>query len=708
MSEAMECRGSSGRAKLATLIGCLARSVALGALVVCLQASAAHAEPAWTTYHHDAARSGDDTEAGEPIAPVQAWQSENLGAPIWGQPLVLGERVYVATVGDQIYALNAATGAVEWWQSAGTPVPSGELSCGDIEPTVGIVGTPVIDPATGVIYAVADTWNASAHEAEHVLKGYRLSNGEQVMSTPVDPPGSYHRAYLQRTALNLDDGNIVFGYGGNDGDCSKYRGAVVAAPENGGAPRFWQVPIAEPAEWGGAVWAPSGPAVDGEGHVFTTTGNPDPPDGDELSSYDYSDSVLELSLADFVADPATEQGNPLGWFEPPSWKDESENDLDLSSAGPELLPGGMLFQAGKDGVGYLIDEAGMSTGAAAVHRGQVCGGHGSFGGDTYAGGAVSSIDPTATGTIFIPCTNGVQALAYNETGIAGPSFTPLWQGPSNAFGPPIVADGLVWVLATGGFSGGGETLYGLDPATGSTVYTEHLPEPIDDHFASPSAAGGRLFVASGESVTAYQIAKSPSEGSGTGEEAGSPETGPPETEESQEPEGTPKKSPEGATTSENQSGSTGNTTTGAGCTSSQCAPAATTSSAAGPPTVRPAMTQNHAPPPLLLSSHLHADSSGHVRVGLRCPPTTRKCAGTVTLIAEIPSTVHHDGSSSRRAVPITLARQSFVGTGKDFAIALSLDATAEAHLRHHHDRLTVRVVITVRGDPARRVSTVLT
>jgi len=67
-----------------------------------------------------------------------------------------------------------------------------------------------------------------------------------------------------------------------------------------------------------------------------------------------------------VADPLTEQGSPLGWFEPPNWEEESNNDLDLSSSGAELLPGGLLFQAGKDGVGYLIDEATMESDAPAA------------------------------------------------------------------------------------------------------------------------------------------------------------------------------------------------------------------------------------------------------------------------------------------------------------------------------------------------------
>src|SRR5438132_14219973 len=101
---------------------------------------AARAEPTWPTYHRDAGRSGFDPDGTSPLVPSLAWQSPALGAPIWGQPLALGSRVYVATVGDDLYALDAATGAIIWKQHAGTPVPSGQLPCGDITPTVGIVG----------------------------------------------------------------------------------------------------------------------------------------------------------------------------------------------------------------------------------------------------------------------------------------------------------------------------------------------------------------------------------------------------------------------------------------------------------------------------------------------------------------------------------------------------------------------------------------
>jgi outer membrane protein assembly factor BamB len=470
----------------------LALSLLAGLLFVSMSGpltKSAYGQPTWTTYHRDAARSGADPDGTNPITPTLSWQSPNLGAPIWGQPLVLGSRVYIATVGDQIYALDASTGKVIWQRSAGTPVPSEDVTCGDIDPSVGVVGTPVIDVATNTLYAVADTWNAATKEAHHVLKGYNLDSGENVLSTEVDPPGADPKTLLQRPALALDEGKVVFGFGGNAGDCGQYRGAVGAAPETGGAPSFWQYPAAAPAYGGGAVWGTSGPAVDGEGHIYVSTGNPNFPTGQQVATYDYSDSLIELNSSMGL----------IGNFAPESWLADSNHDRDLGSAGSELLPGGLLFQAGKNEMGYLIDEATMGTGAPAVFGQKVCKGkvegegEGSFGGDAYA-----------AGTIYIPCTDGVRALTYNQ---AARTFTALWHGPSDATGPPIVSAGLVWVISGKFLEGGGTKLYGLDAATGVPRYTETLPSAVADHFASPSAAGGRVFLATGSSVTAYQVAE---------------------------------------------------------------------------------------------------------------------------------------------------------------------------------------------------------
>src|SRR4029077_9820279 len=113
----------------------------LGCLLACALAclliapapltQAASGEPAWTTYHRDPVRSGEDPDATEPIAPTLAWHSQDLGAPIHSQPLILGSRVYVATVADDVFALDAATGAIIWQKNVGTPVPAGALPCGN-------------------------------------------------------------------------------------------------------------------------------------------------------------------------------------------------------------------------------------------------------------------------------------------------------------------------------------------------------------------------------------------------------------------------------------------------------------------------------------------------------------------------------------------------------------------------------------------------
>jgi hypothetical protein len=627
---------------------------------------AAHGEPMWTTYHRDAQRSGYDPDATQPIEPAFAWQTVDLGAPIWNQPLVLGGRVYVATVGDAVYALDAATGKVVWEKSLGTPVPAGKLPCGDIEPMVGVVGTPVIDPARKAIYAVADTWDANKEEAHHVLKGLSLADGKEVLSTPVDPPGADPFALLQRTALNLDGANVVFGFGGNDGDCGEYRGTVVAAPENGTAARFRQYSPASPVISGGAVWATSGPAVDSAGTIYATTGNPNPPAGKEATTFDYSDSVLQLDLAhNFVTDPSTEASTQLGFFEPPTWRADSNSDNDLGSAGPELLPGGLLFQAGKNGTGYLIDELEMQLGAKSVFSGEVCGGAGSFGGDAFA-----------NGVIYIPCTNGVQALAYDQT---ARTFTPLWQGPSDAVGPPIVSGCLVWSVATGRFKGGGEKLYGLDPVTGAPRYTEILPSPVADHFASPSAAGGRLFVATGSSVSAYQIAQLPSEVSGgqdvcNGDSTCSRCPLPP----AGGPAGTP------ATPSTNGSGAT------------------------SPATTNIPHPKVDSEPPLLLRTRIHATADGRLRLVLRCTPQSGSCQGTITLRAKFVVSDDRGQHRRREVVLITLLHRRFGPARGDFTLTLRLDASAEAHLRRHRDRLALEVLIASTGRQARNVAAVLT
>jgi outer membrane protein assembly factor BamB len=449
------------------------RLILLAALAATLASftTAALGAPAWTTYRHDALRSGVDPDSTSPLPPTRAWQTAALDGKIFGEPLVYGSLVYVATENDTVYALNSATGAVAWQQHLATAVPSGQLSCGDISPTVGITSTPVIDPATGGIYVVANTWNGSA--IQHKLFGLSLASGTLLPGSPavVDPPGSTPRDQLQRAALALDAGKVIIGYGGNAGDCGSYHGWLVAAPEAGGPQPTFEV---DPSGSQGAIWAAgNGPPVDAAGDIWTSTGN------GSSSGYDFQESVLRLG-------PGL---NLLDSWAPADWSTLDHTDADLGSSDPVLLPGNLVFEIGKAGVGYLLSASNLGgTGGTPLYQASVC--SGSWGGGVYAGGV-----------IYVSCSNGLHALALNTS---ARTFTPVsgWSVNGSANGPPIVAGGLVWSES---YSNG--TLYGLNPQSGATSFSAALG--TFEHFATASAGGGRLFAANGNQVTAFTIAYPP-------------------------------------------------------------------------------------------------------------------------------------------------------------------------------------------------------
>ena len=245
----------------------------------------------WTVYHGGPAGEGVATGVSAVSVSKAAWTSTTLDGELYGEPLVSGGQVFVATENDTVYALSATTGSVVWATHVGTAVPSSMLPCGDISPTVGITGTPVIDETRAEVFVVAD--ELVNGKAAHELVGLSTATGKTELDQVVDPAGSTPTALLQRTGLTLDAGRVVFGFGGNDGDCASYRGRVVSVPESGGTPDFFTVDAAA-GDSQGAIWmGGAAPVVDASGNIWVEAGN-----GSVYSSaqaYDDSDSVLELS-----------------------------------------------------------------------------------------------------------------------------------------------------------------------------------------------------------------------------------------------------------------------------------------------------------------------------------------------------------------------------------------------------------------------------
>jgi polyvinyl alcohol dehydrogenase (cytochrome) len=454
----------------------LALAAALG---VSASASAAALAPgpagggSWTVYHEDPAGTGVAGSVTAVDTSTRAWTSPTLDGQIYGEPLVYAGRVYVATENDTVYALSPATGAIVWSTHLGTPVPSSSLPCGDIAPTVGITGTPVIDPSRGEIFVVADEM-VNGRPA-HTLAGLATATGKTQMTRDVDPAGASTAALLQRTGLALDDGRVVFGMGGNYGDCSTYRGRVIAASENGGQPLTFTVDAGS-GESQGAVWmGGAAPVVDGAGHVWVSVGN-----GSVYSyshPYDDSDSVLELSPTMRL----------LQYFAPSSWATNNSRDLDMSTA-PVLLPDGQVMLAGKSRVVYLLDGAHLGgIGRQQASLGSVCSQ------DVDGGIALAGM------TAYLPCFSGVIAVRATR---APPSLRLVWSSGKGG-GPPIIAAGLVWTIGQDG------VLYGLDPATGAVRQQASVGGPAN-HFPTPSVAGGLLLAPSARDVVAFAVS-----GSGT-------------------------------------------------------------------------------------------------------------------------------------------------------------------------------------------------
>jgi hypothetical protein len=303
-----------------------------------------------------------------------------------------------------------------------------------------------------------------------VLTGLSTSTGQVEMTRDVDPPGADTAALLQRTGLSLAGGRVVFGFGGNDGDCATYRGRVVSVPEAGGVPAIFTVD-AKAGQSQGAVWmGGAAPAVDARGDVWVSAGN-----GSVYQAsrgYDDSDSVLDLSPSMRLRQ----------YFAPADWASENSRDLDMS-AEPVLLPGGQVLLAGKSRIAYLLNGAHLGgIGGELATLGPVCG---------------ADIDggPAVTGsTVYLPCAGA--GIAAVRAATSPPGLRLLWSSRTGG-GPPIVAGGLVWTISLTG------TLYGLDPQTGQ-VRQQATIGAVANHFPTPSVGAGLLLAPAANQVVAFR------------------------------------------------------------------------------------------------------------------------------------------------------------------------------------------------------------
>jgi hypothetical protein len=403
----------------------------------------------WPTYHGNLARTGGDSTS-PPLGQVRKIWTKQLDGPVYGEPLVVGRRVYVATEKNAVYALSARTGKIAWRRHLGQPVEASTLPCGNIFPVTGITGTPA--SSGGRLYVVA-----FLSGYRHVLFGLELKKGKVVLRRGIDAPGSDPRVHQQRGAMSISKGRVYVPYGGLTGDCGNYKGRVVSV-RTSGKPRKLTFTVGVNRE--GGIWAPSGAAVDGAGNLFVATGNGD------SGGFDYGNAVIRLS-------PKLEQ---TGFFRAPNAGELNLSDTDLGSTGPTLIGGDRLFVIGKDGVGILLSATRLGGVGGELFSQEIC--SAAYGGMAYR-------EPF----IYVPCTDGLVALR-----LEGNSFSVAWKAGSSA-GSPIVSGGAVWTIDQGG------SLRAYSPDSGSELAS--FPIGSVTHFPSPGAGGGRLFAPAESRLVAF-------------------------------------------------------------------------------------------------------------------------------------------------------------------------------------------------------------
>jgi hypothetical protein len=314
----------------------------------------------------------------------------NVAMPLQGTHNV----VYVATMSDTLYAFDADVGGAPFWSVnfanlvGAMPVPIANWVFGgnrNIIGNLGILSTPVIDPSTNIMYLIACTLENNT--LAYRLHAVDITTGMEPYGPGVLISGSYGgatfnaRYQLQRVSLVLSGNQVVFGFsalgleyaGGYVGWVMAYnkltlqQSGVFATVTTGNR--------------GGGVWQSGRPAaVDSSGYVYVFVGNAYGDGYDGINNF--SESALKL-------DPANALGL-VDWFTAGNWSYLDNDDLDLSSSGPLLIPGtspSLLAGGGKTGDLYVLNTAKLGKFNAAdsqvIQKENITGGGEIQGGPVY-------------------------------------------------------------------------------------------------------------------------------------------------------------------------------------------------------------------------------------------------------------------------------------------------------------------------------------
>lgn len=440
--------------------------------------------------------------------------------------------VYVATQHDSIYAFDAdnnlGTNASPLWHTSFirpaaqvTTVSSGDVSCSDIVPEIGITSTPVIDINAGTIFVLAKTKEKGKFVQR--LHALNLATGAEQPGSPVMIQAQVHGMGEgssngiikfdalhegQRPGLLLVNGTLFIAWASHC-DNQPYHGWIMTYDES---------TLKQTAVWNstpngglGGVWqSGTGVASDGQ-YIFFATGNGtyDGPSGGR----DFSDSVVKLPAV-------TSQTQGFDFFTPYDQNSLSGGDVDVGSGGVLLLPDQglgaphqhLLLQVGKSGSIYLINRDHMGHYNPNNNDQIVQDMENAIGGlwatpawwnnNVYFGGQYDYMRQYT----FDPASGKLSegALELSPTWFAFPGPTPSISANGDA-------DAIVWLLQTDNYGGGTVTLHAYDATNISTeLYNSNQNAARDNPGASvkftvPTVANGKVYVGAVKRLSVFGL-----------------------------------------------------------------------------------------------------------------------------------------------------------------------------------------------------------
>ena len=314
--------------------------------------------------------------------------------PLWVPDLAIGggthNVVFVGTTHDSVYAFDAdSSSCTTYWHkqlynSGETYLNNGDVASGDIEPDIGIIGTPVIDLSTKTLYVVSKskvsgtscTPSSSCFQRLHALSlldGSEKFGGPYSLTSSITVPGTGDGSSNgsvpfdplhenQRPGLALVNGVVYIAWASH-GDNGPYHGWVIGFAANNigaGPSSVWNSTpnfVSGSSNSDGGIWMSGGaPAADSSNDLYFLTGN---------GSFDansggsnYGDSTIRLTASGGL--------HVKDYFTPGNQDSLRSGDADHGAGGAAVLvdPSSgpvphLLIGGGKSGTLFMVNRDNM-------------------------------------------------------------------------------------------------------------------------------------------------------------------------------------------------------------------------------------------------------------------------------------------------------------------------------------------------------------